>query len=186
MCAAALAAAAFLVVPGGASACESPCTEPPSFVVARGHSLYGVPWQIEATRFSATATGPGGVETHFSISPRGGYTGVGYYTGLPLPLPRRFVFTANAGSDIDRHPESDLSGITRRRVAKLVVKMSDGERLTVYPKPAPRRLRKRLPWLRGLRFFDVFFPADQEPKLVTALNRTGHVLARHKNHRGLL
>jgi hypothetical protein len=182
VCITALASAAVLWVPGGASACA--CGELGGVVVARGHSLYGVPWRIKASLSPPEVPGPRGVVVHFSISSPGVYGGVGYFTGLSLPLPSAFDFTANGGSEIDRYPESDLSGITRRRVANLVVKMSEGESLTIHPALAPPRLRKRFDWLRGLRFFDTFFPAGQEPQLVTAFDRGGKMLARHKGDRG--
>ncbi len=127
---------------------------------------------------------PRSLEIHFSIGAPGDYSGVGYFSVVPLPLRPSFVFRANAGSEIDSYPESDLSGIASKRVATLVVAMTSGDSLTIHPSLAPRHLRKRFPWLRGLRFFDVFFPADREPRLVTAFDRSGQVLARHEFDRG--
>jgi hypothetical protein len=90
-------------------------------------------------------------------------------TGLPLPLPTAFVFTANVGNEIDRYPEGDLNWVARHRIWSLLMEMSDGESLTVQPTLAPPHLRKRFPWLRGIRFYDVFFPASQEPRLITSI-----------------
>lgn len=171
---------AAILLPGGASACA--CGEFRGAVVAHGKSLYGVPWRIKAALSPPSTTRPRAIEVHFSI---GGPDGtVGYFTALPRRLPSAFVFTAITGSDIVDYPESDLSGVTRAKVTELVVKMSDGELLTVRPSPAPTEIRKRFPWLRGLRFFDVFFPADQRPRVVTALDRDGDVLARYASRRG--
>ena len=66
VCIAALASAAVLWVPGGASACA--CGELGGVVVARGHSLYGVPWQIKASPSPPEVPGPRGAVVHFSIS----------------------------------------------------------------------------------------------------------------------
>jgi hypothetical protein len=169
-------------IQGGASACA--CGEFKGVVVAYGRSLYGVPWRIKAKLVRSSLFDSRAVEVHFSIGRRGDYSGVGYFTGLGLPLHPAFFFTANLGSEINDFPEGDVSGVTRRHVATLVVEMSNGESLTVRPSLAPSSLRERLPWLRGLRFFDAFFPADQEPQLITAFDPGGQVLTRRERHRG--
>jgi hypothetical protein len=125
------------------------------------------------------------VEVHFSIGREDDYTGAGYFTHLPLPLHPEFLFTANYGSEIDDYPESDISGVTRRHVWTLTVEMSDGESASVQPTLAPEPLLKRFRWLRGVRFYDVFFSASQTPERITALDRQGRVLARYRNHRGI-
>jgi len=104
--------------------------------------------------------------------------GGGYFTSLPRPVPRAFVLTASGGSGLDEFPEADLSGIAAGRVARLEVKMADGQVLETEPARAPDRFRGRFPWLRGLRFYDVFFPDSQEPAEITALDRHGRVLER--------
>jgi len=169
----------------GASACA--CGEFRGHVVAKGESLYGVPWRIKATL--ARVRRPQGswdrtLEVHFSNGPEDNYTGTGYFTGLPLPLHSEFVFTATPG-EIDEPPESDISGVTRRHVSTLTLDMSDGESVNIQPALAPLPLLKRFRWLRGVRFYDVFFPAGQEPKMITAFDRNGNVLARYKRHHGI-
>jgi hypothetical protein len=170
----------------GAPACG--CGEVRGPVVAKGQSLYGLPWRIKAAL--ARSRGPRGswdraVEVHFSIGRENDYTGTGYFTHLGLPLHPAFVLTANEGREIDEYPEGDVSGVTRRDVWTLTIEMSRGESLNVQPTLAPSRLLKRFSWLRGVRFYDVFFPADQRPRMITALDRNGHVLARYSNHRGI-
>jgi hypothetical protein len=170
----AAAAVAAIFLPGGASACA--CGEFKGVVVAHGKSLYGVPWRIKAALRPPSTTMPRGIEVYFSIGEEG--SGSGYFASLPRRLPPAFVFTANKGGGIDDFPESDLSGVARGRAVELVVKMSDGQFLTVRPALAPLEIRKRFPWLRGFRFFDAFFPSSQEPRMVTALDGDGRVLAR--------
>ena len=164
------------------------CGEFRGSVVAKGKSLYGGPWRIKATL--ARVRRPQGswdrtLEVHFSNGPEDDYTVTGYFTGLPLPLHPEFVLTATLG-EIDEPPESDISGVTRRHVSTLTLDMSDGESVSIQPALAPSPLLKRFRWLRGVRFYDVFFPADQEPRMITAFDRNGHVLARYKRHRGIL
>ncbi len=108
----------------------------------------------------------------------------GYFTTMPLPIPRAFVLTASKGSDIDDFPEADISGITTGRAVRLQVEMADGQILESEPLRAPERFRNRFHWLRGLRFYDVFFPEDQEPVQITALDAQGKVLERLDWRRG--
>jgi hypothetical protein len=177
---AALFCAAGLLVPVVASAC--PCSEFCGPVVAHGKSLYRIPWRIRAIP-EGTKEEPQ-ASIGFSIGRCGEYSDAGYFVGFPLPVPSAFVFSADTGVGVDAFPEGDLSGITKRRVTKLVVAMSEGEPLTIHPELAPRRLWKRLGWLRGLRFYDQFFQAGPVPREVTAFDRSGHVLAHRASSHG--
>lgn len=151
--------------------------------VARGKSIHGVPWRIQARRVPATAGQRRALEVHFSIGK--GNNGSGYFKGLSLPLRRSFVLSANVGTEIDPYPEGDLSGVARPLVRKIVARMSDGTALTIRPRLAPKRLRKRYPWSRSLRYFDAFFPAGLKPLRVVAYDRKGRRLAGGKNRRGV-
>jgi hypothetical protein len=114
----------------------------------------------------------------FSIGEPGETSGAGYFAGFPLPVPRRIVFSASLGNEIDAYPEGDVSGFAARRVAKLVAKMSDGSRLVIETQTAPIRLTERFHWLGGLRFFDQFYPANIEPLTISAYGRSGRLLKR--------
>ena len=133
---------------------------------------------IKAALRPPSTTMPRSIEVHFSIDGEG--SGSGYFSSLPRRLPPAFVFTANKGSDISDFPESDLSGVARGKAVELVMKMSDGQFLTVHPTLASPETRERFPWLRGFRFFDAFFPSSQEPEKVTAFGSDGRVLAREQ------
>lgn len=161
------------------------CGELRGPVVAKGQGLSGVPWRIKATRAPGRGPQPPVIEVHFSVGREDDYTGAGYFTYLPLPLHPEFVFTANYGSEISDYPESDVSGVTRRRVWTLTVEMSDGGSVSVQPTLAPPRLLRRFKWLRQVRFYDAFFPASQLPARITALDRQGNLLARYSNRRGI-
>jgi hypothetical protein len=110
----------------------------------------------------------------------GGYADAGYGTTLRRPIPRRFVFTAVPGSDLSPAEEGDISGIADKRVKTLVIRMSDDSKLSFSPTRAPKRVRKRHVWARGLRFFDEFFSSDLHPRSMKALNREGRVLGRER------
>ncbi|HWO16476.1 MAG TPA: hypothetical protein VNM89_07165 [Solirubrobacterales bacterium] len=169
------------VLPGAAPACA--CGEPQGFVVARGESLYGVPWLIKASPPRTDSLERRWVEFHFDMLPPA-FFGVGYFKGMGFPIPEGFLFSIGSGSDLDPYPERELSGLTSRRVATLTVKMNDGPPMTFRPLLAPRPLRQRFPWLGRLRVFYWFFPSDLEPQLLTARDSGGRVLARRKSDRG--
>ncbi len=121
---------------------------------------------------------PRSVVLEFSIGKPGEYSEGGYFAGFPLPVPRSLVFSAIPGSEFDSYPEGDVSGFAARRVVELVAKMSDGSRLVIETQTAPPRLAERFPWLRGLRFFDQFYPANIEPVEILAYGRSGRLLER--------
>ncbi|MGN6663869.1 MAG: hypothetical protein ACTHK6_06665 [Solirubrobacterales bacterium] len=139
-------------------------------------------WRIKATQLNADAEGSR-ILLSFSI---GHAAGGGAFTDLPLPFPQTLNFTAGGGSDIDDHSESDLNGVAAARTVKLQLKMDDGEVLVVDPTLPPYALRQRFPWLKGMRFFAIFFPDTERPKLVTAFDSRGHMLGRSKSHGGFL
>ena len=174
--------------PWQASACG--CGEFKGFVVASGESPHGVPWLIEASHPRTDSLGRRGVEFYFHSEPPAP-AGSGYFKGMGLPIPKRFVFSAISGSfspisgsEIDPYAEGDLSGVTGSRVATLVATMSNGEELTIEPQLAPSRLRARFPWLRRLRFFDHFYTAGLRPLKLAAFGSAGNLIAARSADRG--
>jgi hypothetical protein len=143
-------------------------------VVAQGRSPAGVRWRIRAKRYRDYAI------FDFSV----GDGSDGYGSELKLPIPHSFIFTADTGSDVDPHHESDLSGITARRVSKLVLDMSKGHSIKVHPQVAPQ-IAPGFEWLNDFRFFDRFYLGHRYPVWVKALDARGHVLARKHTYRGI-
>ena len=148
------------------------------FVVARGKSLYGVPWRIKMGEEPSYGKGlPRYANLIFSIGTPN-ERNEGYGSSFPLPVPRAFTFSANSGSEVDAFPEADTSGFASRRVVKLVATMSDGPPLTFETQLAPTALSNRFHWLRRVRFFDQFYPAEIEPTEISAYDRAGRLLDR--------
>jgi hypothetical protein len=168
-----LLAAVLLLAP--ASSCA--CGPEPRFLVAHGTSPNGAPWEIRAEESAASRTSPRGALLQFSTGDPEESNGLGYFSSFGLPIPRGFAFHANSGSGLYPELEGDVSGFAAAR-ARLVAKMSDGSRIEIETQRAPEGLRKRFPWLRGLAFFDQFYPAAIEPVAITAYGRDGHLLSR--------
>jgi hypothetical protein len=127
---------------------------------------------------------PSSADVDFKVGACGEGTEAGYAIGFKLPIHPRSFLTSGFGSQIDAYPENDLSGIAAGAVAELVVTLTDGSALRIHPDPAPRRLRKRLPWLRHLRFFDAFFESGRRPKEAAIFDRAGDLLARRQARYG--
>jgi hypothetical protein len=172
----AIASALLVGFAGSATADSDPFNDGP--LIARGKSPAGVPWRIRATPER------GAVTFDFFLKPPG-YPDAGYLTTFQLPISNAFVFTADAGSDLDPAGESDVSGITSARVARVRLRMSDGSVLEFSPRTPPEAVRKRFPWGRRIAAFDYWYDSSLEPELATALDRDGRVLGRFRSHRGL-
>ena len=166
-------------VTGGASACA--CGEVRGAVVAHGTSPNGVPWRIKATRVRGSEQEEQ-LLVHFMLGEPEDEGG--YFLGIPFSVAPKVVLAARSGTTSEEDPEGDISGIAAVKAVELQVKMSDGGVLTVEPALPSRSPRKRFPWLHGLRYFDAFFPASEEPMLVTAYDENGQVLGRSKKQRG--
>lgn len=148
-------------------------------MVAKGKSLYGVPWRIRMGEEPSYGKGlPRYANLYFSLGRPNERNEAGLYSSFPLPISHAFVFDATSGSDIDAFPESDICGFASRRAAKLVATMSEGPPLTFETELAPTALSKRFHWLRGVRFFDQFYAAEIEPTEISAYDRAGRLLDR--------
>jgi hypothetical protein len=164
-----------LIGPGTAAA-DGPRTP---YVVAHGKSLYGVPWRIRMGEEPSYGKGlPRYADLLFSIGKRDESNDAGYFSSFPLPFPKAFTFHATSGSGLDAFPESDTSGFAGRRVAKLIATMNEGPPLTFETQLAPASLSKHFHWLRRIRFFDQFYPAEMEPTEISAYTRAGRLLDR--------
>ena len=97
---------------------------------------------------------------------------------MTLPIPPAFVVHAVSGDGVYPELEGDVSGFARPRAVRLVVKMSAGPPIEIKTQRPPTSLRNRFPWLRGLVFFDQFYPADVEPVAIAAYGRDGRLLSR--------
>jgi hypothetical protein len=148
------------------------------YVVAHGKSLYGVPWRIRMGEETSSGKGRRYATLFFSIGRTGELNEAGYFSSFPLLIFRGFVLNATSGSQIDSFPEADTSGYVSRRAVKLVATMSEGPPLEFETQLAPAALRKRFPWLRGVRFFDQFYPDGIEPTELSAYDRAGRLLER--------
>jgi hypothetical protein len=167
-----IAGAAGGLVAAIACLCAGPGGGP---VVASGTSPGGMPWAVHASRDGAKQ-----VTFEFAVA-KPGYEDAGYFVSLPYPLPHAFALDATAGSDLDPAGEADVSGVTARRVVRVRISLADGTTLNVRPTLAPAAVSRHRPWLRPVRFFDVFLPDPKvEPTQAVAFDARGRVVGKMK------
>jgi hypothetical protein len=164
-----------LALPAALAHADGPRTRT---VVASGHSLYGAPWQIRFGEEHKSGGEPDYATFRFIVGTKAEQKEreSGYYSSIPLPIPRTATFGANFGSDFDRYPESDVSGTTGPLVSRLALKMADGSELEAELLHASASVIKRYPRLAPFRFFDLFFPDTDEPTSIAAYDKAGHLL----------
>jgi hypothetical protein len=148
-------------------------------VVARGNSLYGAPWQIRFGEEPGYGGEPDYATFRFMVgdkAEREECDGCGFYSSIPLPLPRNFTFDGILGGEFDRYPEGDMAGTAGPLVSRLAMKMADGSEVEAELLRAPSRVLARYPRLVRFRFFDLFYPDTAEPVSITAYGRNGNLL----------
>lgn len=164
-----------LIGVSSASACGGDGPRGP--VVAQGVSSGGQRWSQTACLNGHHLV----VETSLP-QPDGEEVGGGY--GGPPPSRRAPLILSALGSDLGPAEEDEFDGVAFQTVARVVIRFRTGEPVTVAVRRAPARDRHRFAFLRPLRFFVVFFPNSRVPTTITALSRTGQVLARRPRRRG--
>jgi hypothetical protein len=111
-----------------------------------------------------------------------GATHWGWATGIPASghLSRRFEI--NASDDLlEDGTNRVFSGTVNGEVAKIVLILSNNMHLTIRPKSPPPQLRRKVVWLRNVRYFVEYYPPDGFVTGVTTFNASGQLLYRDKS-----
>jgi hypothetical protein len=146
-------------------------------VVAHGISPAGAPWWVKAVEFFPRRGPERAVTFEFSYGPpRAEGDGTGGFTSLPLALRRKPFLTATRGVGVGPRSEYDVNGIVQAQATRLVLHLAAGEPIEAEPQLSPQALRDRFFWLRGFRFYDIFFPEQAEPTRIEAFDRDGALL----------
>ena len=174
-----------LLLPGPAGACA--CGEFDGPVVAHGTSPAGAPWWVKAVEFFPRRGSERAVTFEFGYGPsQGEGDGTGGFTSMPLAVRRQPFLTATLGGDVGPSSEYDVSGVVSARATRLVVRFASGESLESEPQLPPAALRDRLHWVRGFRFYDLFYGGEAEPTRIEALDRDGVTVASQQLRRSRL
>jgi hypothetical protein len=165
-----------LALPAAMARADGPRTP---IAVAHGHTLYGAPWSIRCGEEPKAGPEPDYLTCRFSVgtqAEREEDDGGGFFSSIPLPLPRAFPFDGIFGSDFDSFPEGGFTGTAGPLVTRLAMKMADGSVLEAELIRAPTRVLVHHPRLGRFRFFEMFFPDTAEPVSISAYGRQGQLL----------
>lgn len=90
---------------------------------------------------------------------------------------------------IDAHEEEEgqaVGGVVGARISKVVLRLTGGRTMVVYPKEPRDGLLRRYVWLHGLRYFLTFYPAGEHVRAAVLLDATGKVIYTAHNQQGEL
>ena len=185
-----LASAYFLLVyllPGFGGSTQgatvsAPCTQRQQQSIAKGRSPSGSRWSI-AARISNDGSCRNWL-LDMDFVPSGGRRGrwtVGW--GIPADGHLSSGFTIGA-LDEASVSERVFMGVVGARVRSVIVTNSKGDRLKIHPKLPSAPLRKRLGWLRNMRYFIRYYPRGQHARVVKLLDADGRVIYAARGEEG--
>lgn len=159
---------------------EAGCIKRHKVRIAKGASPSGSDWTVDGT------IGNNGGNCHewlfgmdFALEGVGSW---GSATGIPAGGHIGRGFEIWAADDLLEDGTSRVfSGAVNGEVARIVVTLSNNKHLTIRPKSPPPRLRRKVDWLRNVRYFVQFYPPVGFVTGVATLNASGVLLYRDKS-----
>jgi hypothetical protein len=159
------------------------CIKRHSVPIATGTSPTGLPWTVEGT------IGNNGNNCRdwlfgmqFELT---GAANWGWSTGIPAGghLPR--TFDIDASDNLQEDGVSRVfSGTVGGEVAKVLATLSNNKHLTIQPKAPPAELRRKVVWLRNVRYFVNYYPPVAFVTGVSLFSASGQLLYREKTFEG--
>lgn len=114
-----------------------------------------------------------------------GATNWGWGTGIPAGGHLERHFDIEASDDLlEDGSYRVVSGTVNGEVAKVVFTLSNNKRLTVRPKSPSDQLRRKVVWLRNVRYFVNYYPPEAFVTGVATFSASGVLLYRDKTFDG--
>jgi hypothetical protein len=118
------------------------------------------------------------------FSPFGTYAGSWRGSwGIPAGGKLANGFTVS-GQDASNAVKRAISGVTGRRVARVIAVTDAGNHLSIRPQLPPQRLRLHNVWLRNFGFFIHYYPAGTHIRTMKLFDSRGKVLAAVRGEEG--
>lgn len=167
-----------------ASSAGAACIKRHEVRIAAGASPSGWNWTVDGT---IGTNGPGNCREwlfgmDFALD---GAMHWGWATGIPAG--------GHLGRDVEINAQDDLledgsyrvfSGTVNGEVAKVLLTLSNNQRVTIRPKSPPEHLRRKVVWLRNVRYFVEYYPPEGFVTGVATFNASGLLLYRDKTFEG--
>lgn len=159
-----------------ASTAQAACITRHNVPLASGSSPEGSTWTIEGTignngscrewLFGLEFTLPGAVNR-------------GSSTGIPPGGHLSSSYTISASDNLQEDGAWRVfSGFVAGDVAKVTATLSNGKRLSFKPRSAPASLRRKVVWLRNVRYFVQYYPPTGFVTSVSLFSASGQLLYR--------
>lgn len=160
------------------------CIKRHQVTIAKGTSPSGWSWTVDGSiGNNGSDCGEWLFGMDFDLQ---GATRWGWGTGIPAGghLDRRFEMSAS--DDLLEDGSSRVfSGTVSGEVAKVVLTLSNNKHLAIRPKSPPPQLRRKVVWLRGVRYFVEYYPPEGFVTEVAEFSASGQLLHRDKSFDGL-
>lgn len=176
-----IAVIAMLIVVSSAGAA---CIKRHEVRIASGASPSGWNWTVDGT---IGTNGRGNCREwlfgmRFDLE---GATNWGWGTGIPAGghLGRRFEISAHDNL-LEDGSYRVFSGSVNGEVAKVLVTLSNNKHLVIRPKSPPEHLRRKVVWLRNVRYFVEYYRPKGFVTGVATFSASGQLLYRDKSFEG--
>jgi hypothetical protein len=109
----------------------------------------------------------------------------GWATGIPAGGHLGRGFDISASDDLlEDGSYRVFSGSVSGEVAKVLVTLSNNKRVTIRPRAPSERLRRKVVWLRNVRYFVEYYPPEGFVTGVATFSASGQLLYRDKSFEG--
>jgi hypothetical protein len=165
------------------STAEATCITPHNVRIAAGESPNGWGWTVDG---SIRNNGNNCHEWLFGMDfELQGVGDWGWGTGIPAGGHLGRGFEIEASDDLlEDGSYRVVSGTVNGEVAKVVFTLSNNKRLTIHPVSPPEHLRRKVVWLRNVRYFVDYYLPEAFVTGVATFNASGVLLYRNKNFEG--
>jgi hypothetical protein len=163
---------------------EAACIKRHDVRIASGTSPSGLKWTVDGTIGN---NGSGNCrEWLFSMDFE--LQGVGNWgtgTGIPAGghLGRGYDISAYDALLVDGSYRV-FSGVVNGEVAKVLLTLSNNRHVTIRPKSPPAHLRRKVVWLRNVRYFVEYYPPEGFVTGLATFSASGQLLYRDKSYDG--
>lgn len=159
------------------------CVRPHSTPIASGRAPEGRRWTVTGAISNQERCHHWLLRVSFApLGVRPGTWRDGWQIPVNDSLPRNFSVAAFDQEISAAHRA--VSGITGADVRTVVFTLSGGGRLIVKPRAPREGLRQTNPWLRRLRYFNVYYPAGEAIRVAVLRGPGGTVLAKVHQQEG--
>jgi hypothetical protein len=166
-----------------APAAAATCIKQHSVRIASGTSPNGLPWTVEGSiRNNGNSCREWLFGMDFELT---GATNWGWGTGIPAGGHLRGRFEIDASDDLQEDGTTRIfSGSVGGEVAKVMATLSNNKHLTFHPRSPSAQLRRKVTWLRNVRYFVTYYPPEAFVTGVSTFSSSGQLLYRDRSFEG--